>query len=74
MLWDHQKYCLTILQEDLVPSEQIYTFRVIHTFPLNRPKLICKESLFVADDRLESHYKRKDKRNRGKRKFLLLLN
>ena len=60
------KDLLTVHQDDVVPSEDIYTYPIIHTFPTSRSKLICREVLYVADRRLESHYKRTDKKNRGK--------
>jgi len=37
---------------------------MIHTFEPDE-KFLCKEVLYVADERLESHYAKKHKRNSG---------
>jgi hypothetical protein len=58
---------ITWSQDNVVPHEISYNFRVSYTFPLNYTgRLICKEMLYVSDQRLESHYKKLHPNNSSK--------
>jgi hypothetical protein len=51
----------------LLPTHAEFPIEVKHTFPLNRKKFICKEEVYISDDKHESHYRKGHVRNEGKR-------
>jgi hypothetical protein len=38
-----------------------------HTFPLSATEMICREELYVADEKKESHYRLRHRKNKGER-------
>lgn len=52
---------------ELSPYEE-FTRDVEHIFPITHKKLICVETLYVADGDVESHYKKTHEKNKGNMK------
>ncbi|KAF1949105.1 hypothetical protein CC80DRAFT_497783 [Byssothecium circinans] len=48
-----------------VPNEHEVVIEVKHTFPLTAKKLLCKEELYVSDERHRSHYRKTHPSNKG---------
>lgn len=51
---------------DIVEHRAEFSIEVKHTFPLGWLNFICKEELYVSDQRHKSHYRKSHVNNKGK--------
>jgi hypothetical protein len=56
---------LNVIKGTLLPLDKEFPMQMRHTFGRNRKTLICKEELYVSDQRHESHYRKGHVMNKG---------
>ncbi|KAH7378746.1 hypothetical protein BKA66DRAFT_610262 [Pyrenochaeta sp. MPI-SDFR-AT-0127] len=61
--------CWQVQAGERVENMQVFSFDVMHTFPITRKLLLCAEQLWMSDDKHPCHYRKTHPLNRGAEKI-----